>query len=471
MISYTAPDWVKDAVFYQIFPDRFARGEPANDPSGLVSWGSAPTRENFLGGNLQGILDHLPYLEDLGVTALYLTPIFRARSNHKYDTNDYLSVDPAFGTNGLLRKLVDVCHSRGIRVILDAVFNHCGDGFWAFEDVMSKGALSKYTRWFYPTSFPICKDPPNYQTCGEVGYLPKLNVSNPEVRDYLLKVSTYWLHECGIDGWRLDVPWKISLDFWRIFRDVVKRIKPDAYIVAEIWREPSPWLEGDTCDGIMNYPLRDYILDYCVRATMDAEDFDYVNSRLLDMYGPSAPFHLNLLDSHDTPRLLTLCDNDVDRMVLAIATMFTTTGTPMIFYGDEIGLTGENDPDCRRCMIWDDREWNTRILNVYRLLIRARHEHPALRSGTFEKLWVFNGIYAYRRYWDQDEVIVIVNPREKRQDVKVPLPRGTVSSKQWRDLFTGKVFTYNEGHLLIENMLSKTALVLFSVGETDTREA
>lgn len=471
MISYTAPEWVRDSVFYQIFPERFANGDPTNDPPGVVNWGSRPTRENFFGGDLQGIINHLPYLENLGVTALYLTPIFKARSNHKYDTCDYLSVDPAFGTNQLLRKLVDASHKRGIRVILDAVFNHCGDGFWAFEDVMRKGALSRYADWFYTTSFPICQDPPGYQTCGGVGYLPKLNVSKPEVQDYLLKVSTYWLQECGINGWRLDVPWKISLDFWRTFRDAVKRVNPDAYIVGEIWRDPSPWLEGDTCDGIMNYPLRDYILDYCVRTTMDAEDFDYVTSRLREIYGPSAPFHLNLLGSHDTTRLITLCNNDVDRAILAIATMFTAIGVPMIYYGDETGLIGENDPDCRRCMIWNDRAWNSRILNVYSLLIRARHEHPALRSGTFERLWVFNGVYAYRRYWDNDEVIVILNPREKRRHVKVPLPRRASMRKKWRDLFTGEVFLYNEGHLLVEKMPSKTALILFPDAETDTTEA
>ena len=174
MPSNKAPAWVQDAVFYQIFLDRFANGDPANDPPGVVPWGTSPTRDNFCGGDLQGILDHLPYLEELGVTALYLTPIFKARSNHKYDTCDYREVDPAFGDLALLRKLVRACHQRGMHVVLDAVFNHCGDGFWAFEDLIHRGANSPYVDWFFPTGFPIRQEPPNYQTCGGVGFLPSL---------------------------------------------------------------------------------------------------------------------------------------------------------------------------------------------------------------------------------------------------------------------------------------------------------
>jgi cyclomaltodextrinase len=465
MITHNAPDWVKNAVFYQIFVDRFANGDPTNDPPGAVPWGSPPTLDNFFGGDLQGILNRLPYLEDLGVTALYLTPIFTARSNHKYDTCDYLSIDPSFGTIQLFHKLIEEAHARGMRVILDAVFNHCGDGFWAFEDVKQNGAASKYRNWFCTTTFPIRQGPPNYQTCGGIAYLPKLNVTNPEVQEYLLKVATFWLKEFNVDGWRLDVPWKVVMNFWRAFRNMVKQVNPEAYIVGEVWRDPEPWLKGDTCDGIMNYPLREYILDYCVRDAMDAEDFDHATSRLRDICGSSAPYQLNLLGSHDTPRILTLCKDDVSRVELAIVFLFTYIGAPMVYYGDETGLRGSNDPDCRRCMPWEKSEWETKINQMYRKLIRARRLHKALRQGEFVPLLVFNGIYSYLRRCESDEVIVILNPREERNNIKIPLSNVGISGRTWYDLLGGSTFNATETHLQIDTLPSKCAYVLVSNNE------
>ena len=458
---YTAPKWVNNAVFYQIFIDRFANGDQTNDPPGVAAWSSPPTRDNFFGGDLQGILNHLPYLEKLGITALYLTPIFKARSNHKYDTNDYLTIDPSFGTKQLFRHFIDVAHSKGMRIVLDAVFNHCGDSFWAFKDLKLNGVKSKYRDWFYATTLPIQQEPPNYQTCGGVASLPKLNVMNPEVQKYLLKVSSYWLNEFGIDGWRLDVPWKVNIDFWRTFREVVKQINPEAYIVGEVWRDPTPWLGGDICDGVMNYLLRECILDYCVRDTMDAEDFHYESSRLMELAGPSALYQLNLLGSHDTARILTICNNNIERTILAMTILFTSIGTPMIYYGDEIGISGENDPDCRRCMIWDENYWNSQLLKVYRLLINARINHPALRYGNFEKLMVFNGIYAYRRYLEDDESIIIINPREERRCINIHSPNGNFVYHKWRDIFTGKIIPQDENILKFDIIPSYTAFILF----------
>ncbi len=455
-----APEWVKDAVFYQIFPDRFANGDPRNDPPGVQPWGAPPTRENFCGGDLQGILDHLDYLDDLGITALYLTPIFRARSNHKYDTCDYLSVDPAFGDLALLRKLVEACHARGMHVVLDAVFNHCGDGFWAFEDLAQKGAGSYYADWFFPTGNPIQADPPNYQTCGGAAFLPKLNLENPEARKYLLKVAHYWIDEAGIDGWRLDVPWKAPLGFWREFRQAVKSANPQAYIVAEEWRDPAFWLAGDTCDGTMNYPLREAILDFCVRDTQDAEDFDHVTRRLREVMGEAAPYQLNLLGSHDTPRLLTLCQGDLRRAKLAVVAQFTAVGAPMVYYGDEVALTGENDPGCRGCMPWEREAWDRDLQGLYRKLAGLRREYPALRSGTLEPLWTFNGVYAYRRTAGGDDVLVVLNPRQARTGLHIPLPQGIAAVSQWRDALSGAIISTDRKGLLIERLAEKTALLL-----------
>lgn len=456
------PEWVQDAVFYQIFPERFANGDPGNDPAWVLPWGTQPTPLTFMGGDLQGILDHLPYLRELGINAIYTTPIFAARSNHKYDTTDYLKVDPAFGDLELLKRLVKAAHENGIRIIFDAVFNHCGDSFWAFQDVLAKGSASQYRDWFVLGDLPIEQNPPNYQTCGGAGFLPKLNVDNPDLRRHLLQVAAYWLEETGMDGWRLDVPWKISLDFWREFRQVVKRIRPDAYIVAESWRDPLYWLDGDTCDAVMNYSFRDYVLDYCARDAMDAEDFDFYVRRLIEDYGSAAPAQLNLLDSHDTARLLTLCRGNADRAVLAFTCMLTSVGAPMIYYGDENGMSGENDPDCRHCMEWDPSKWNATIRGALQKLIALRHAHPALRRGSYESLLTFNGVYAYRRKLDDDQVIVVTNPRDARSNLRIAVPGEP--DREWVDALSGRRFACVAGNILLPELEAQRGLVLLPAG-------
>jgi cyclomaltodextrinase len=461
----TAPDWVQDAIFYQIFPERFANGDPSNDPPDVAPWGASPTRNNFFGGDLQGILDRLPYLEELGVTALYLTPIFKANTNHKYDTSDYYQVDPAFGDLSLLRRLVEAAHQRGLRVILDAVFNHCGDGFWAFKDLASSGESSAFRDWFFPSVFPLSSDPLNYQTCGGASYLPKLNLHNPQVRQHLLEAAVYWLKEAGIDGWRLDVPWKAPQDFWHEFRQVVKAANSQAFIVAEAWRDTLHWIQGDTSDAVMNYPLRDYVLDYCARDAMDAEDLDYFIRRQHAEYGPAADSQLNLLGSHDTPRVFTLCGGDLRRLIPAVTLQFTLPGAPLVYYGDEIGLPGENDPDCRRCMPWDPAQWEPRINQVYRLLIQARRQHPALRHGAYTSLLTVNAVYAYARYTPDDQVLVVLNPRQVLPDVRLPLGAlrqfANLPNITWEDLFTGKIYASKGGFLQIGELPSGQSLVLF----------
>lgn len=457
--QFTPPEWVKDAIFYQIFPERFANGNPDNDPAWVLPWGTPPTPTTFMGGDLQGILERVPYLESLGINAIYVTPIFAARSNHKYDTSDYFQVDPIFGDKDLLKQLVNAAHEKGIRVIFDAVFNHCGDGFWAFQDVISEGRNSEYWDWFILNDWPIEQNPPNYQTCGGAGFLPKLNLDNPRVRQHLLDVAAYWLEETGMDGWRLDVPWKVPMDFWRQFRQVVKQTRPDAYIVAEAWRDTGTWLQGDTCDAVMNYRLRDYILDYCARDTMDAEDFDYFVKRLLEAYGEAALVQLNLLGSHDTARLLTLCRGDAARAALAMICQFTSVGAPMIYYGDENGMLGENDPDCRRCMEWEPSKWNDVIRNTVQKLIALRRQHAALRRGSYETLLTFNGVYAYRRCWEEDQVIAIINPRDARSALHILLP-SPGAWREWVDVLSGLRFTSESGQLVIPKLEAKTGLVL-----------
>lgn len=455
--AISRPAWAPDAVFYQIFPERFRNGDPANDPPGTEPWDAVPTRENFLGGDLAGIRDALPYLTDLGVNALYMTPFFEAKTNHRYDCSDYLKIDPAMGDETLLRDLVSDAHTSGIRVLLDGVFNHCGDGFWAFRDLMEKGEASAYRDWFFPRAFPVEQDPPNFQTCGGAPFLPKLNVNNPELRDYLLKVATYWIDAAGIDGWRLDVPWKADRDFWVAFQQVVKERLPDSYLVGEIWRDGRAW--QDVFDGVMNYRYRNCLLDYCVYDHMDAEDFRFETDALFAE--PYAEWQLNLLGSHDTPRLLTLCKGDARRAMLAMFGLFVAPGAPMIYYGDEIGMTGENDPGCRAGMVWDQSRWNQQMLAHCRTLIALRHALPALRHGSWEPLLTFNGVLAVRRRHDEGDVVLVMNPRNAQRDFTIPLPGG---DGLWRDELSGADVQARNGDLVLETIPACGAMLLTQKG-------
>lgn len=378
-----APKWLYDAVFYQIFPERFANGDGSLDPADVVPWNSAPTRDNFLGGDLKGIIDHLDHLVDLGVTALYLTPIFEARTNHRYDAVDYFQIDHRLGSLADFQALLSACHARDVKVVLDAVFNHCGDGHGAFRDVIAREAESPYVNWFFTEEFPVRSHPePNYKTCSGCYYLPKWNTYNPEVRAHHLTVAQYWIDQ-GIDGWRLDVPYFVPTSFWRQFRHTVKDLGDDLYIVAEEWREPDQWLRGDTADGTMNYTLRDLILGFTADRTLSAQQFaDGINE--LSKRIPLG-FHrgmLNLLGSHDTERVRTRHGGDVGATLLAFTLMFASQGAPMIYYGDEVGMIGDTDPGSRAGMVWDRSKWAEPLYYGIRELARLRRRTEALSKGS-----------------------------------------------------------------------------------------
>ncbi len=457
MIEPSIPAWVPDAVFYQIFPERFCNGDPGNDPAGATSWNDLPTRENFFGGDLQGIIDRLDYLQDLGITALYLNPIFKARTNHKYDAADYFQIDPAFGSNETFKKLVDELHRRGMRIILDGVFNHCGAEFPQFQDLIASGENSPYQDWFLVRSFPVCTEPLSYMTCGGAIYLPKFNHAHRPVQEFILKVGRYWVEEFGIDGWRLDVPFKIPFDFWREFRQVVRQVNPQAYMVGEVWRDAAPWIQGDIFDGVTIYRLRDLLLDYCLTHVLDGEDFAFETGMLADLHGQASLAMFNLLDSHDTTRILTTLRGDFQALAVALTYVMTTPGVPMIYYGDEIGMTGETDPDCRRPMPWDQDRWDQRVQKLFKRLIQIRSEHPAMRRGKRETLFAFNGVFAYRMALGEDEVIVVLNPREKIPGVSLPVKQ---HGSAWKDSQSGQVFTTRDGMLELGDVPAASAIIL-----------
>ncbi len=249
------PEWVKDAIFYQIFPDRFASSPRVKKPSGIEPWASPPSLHGFKGGDLIGVVEHLDYLQDLGVTAIYFTPVFQSTANHRYHTHDYYQVDPILGGNAALRTLLDEAHARGMRIVLDGVFNHASRGFFQFNHILENGQASPYFDWFTVHNFPMRPYEPGHQYLGweNLAALPKFNTRSEEVRDFLWDVGRHWI-DFGIDGWRLDVPNEIDEDaFWQEFRRRVKGGKPDAYIVGEIWEDARRWLKGDQYDAVMNY--------------------------------------------------------------------------------------------------------------------------------------------------------------------------------------------------------------------------
>lgn len=425
------PDWIRDAIFYQIFPDRFARSARLTKPQDLEDWDAVPTPRGYKGGDLYGIIEHLDHIQALGATALYLTPIFRAASNHRYNTHDYYQVDPLLGGTPALRELLDNCHARGMRVILDGVFNHAGRGFFQFHDILENGPHSPYGEWFHIRSFPLNAYQPQqglgYSAWWGIASLPKFNTTTPAVREFLWGVATYWL-EFGIDGWRLDTPNEIDDDtFWQEFRRRCRATNPEAYLVGEIWGNASRWLQGDQFDAVMYYELTRAIFGFVAADSLNteeihkgaykkitplsAEEFAAAIKRLQSQYRPEVTAaQFTLLGSHDPARALTIMVEDETALRLALLFQMTYPGAPCVYYGDEIGLTGGHDPLNRGSMPWYKPEsWNHGLFEYTQRLIRLRHEHAALRRGSYQELYARDGVYAFARQLDGEYFLITLN--------------------------------------------------------------
>ena len=455
------PDWVSEAVFYQIFPDRFAKSNRiSKEGLNLESWETPPTTYGFKGGDLYGVMEHLDYLQDLGVTAIYFNPVFSSASNHRYHTYDYFNVDPLLGGNDALRELLDRAHERKMHIILDGVFNHASRGFWQFHHTLENGAASPYKDWFYFDqdhllgkkhwgAYPSHHDQQLIQQEGSlkaIGYqawwnlpaLPKFNTGQPEVRKFIFNVAEFWI-KFGIDGWRLDVPGEINDDsFWQEFRRRVRAINPDAYLVGEIWYDANRWLQGDQFDASMNYLFTGACLSFLtgkhlnlditlqtggykgIVNPIDAKGFsDRINS-ILGMYKPEVTsVQFNLLDSHDTPRFLTCAGQDMASLQLALTFLFTYPGTPCLFYGDEIGLSGQQDPECRQPFPWNEEKWNHDLRNFIKKLITLRNSHKALRTGTYTGLFSADGVYAFKRGVENENFLIALNSSENTGTITI----------------------------------------------------
>lgn len=406
-----APAWTKDAIFYQIFPDRFCRSARYKAVGKFVEWGSRPTRENMFGGNLAGIEDHLDYIAGLGVNALYLCPIFKSNSNHRYHTVDYFEIDPVLGTLEDFDRLVKKAHKLGLRVILDGVFNHCSRGFFQFNSLMELGENSPYVDWFHVKGWPLnaYTDKPNYECWWNYPALPKFNTDCPDVREYLFSVGEYWMKR-GIDGWRLDVPNEINDDsFWQEFRRRVKAINKDAYIVGEIWDEPLRWLKGDQFDGVMNYLFRKATMQFLFdEKPISIKEFGERMSRAFPENRGDVP--MNLLGSHDTTRLMSQPCASLERIKLAYAMMFFLPGAPCIYYGEELSMKGGKDPDNRRSMPWDRFEKLSKepLYGFLKQMIELRKKNPVLRDGKLEIRYADNGLAIERTLGKKSMTLVVL---------------------------------------------------------------
>lgn len=433
----STPEWVKHAVFYQIFPDRFARSQKPRQRilknATWEAWQAAPTLQGYKGGDLWGVIEKLDYLQDLGINAIYFTPIFQSASNHRYHTHDYYQVDPLLGGNSAFQELLNAAHKRDIKIVLDGVFNHCSRGFFFFNDILENGPYSPWLDWFKIEEWPLSAYngdfPANYQGWAGNRALPEFNHQNPDVREYIMEIAEYWLN-FGIDGWRLDVPFEIKVSgFWQEFRDRVKALNPEAYIVGEIWHDAREWLDGTQFDGVMNYLFTGPTIAFTAGDRVDMKlveapsyspyppllASDYANKiqELLDLYPWEIQLtQLNLLASHDTARLISIAQGDKSTVELATLLLCTFPGAPSIYYGDEVGLPGCLDPDSRRGFPLES-EWELDVLSYHKKLINLRHKYPCLRIGSYKVLYAEDNVYAFIRILDNAEIsekiIVVVN--------------------------------------------------------------
>ena len=438
--------------------------------------GYQPDYNSFYGGDIEGIHQKLDYLEDLGVTIIYFNPLFQAKSNHKYDAVDYMKLDPHFGTEEDFKKFVNEAHQRGIRIILDCAFNHTGETFWAFQEGMKNGPESKFYDWYEwkkwpmpnPSKTPNFKPSDYYECWWGYGEMPNLNydldelnpsensiknidLANPnwEVVNYVLDVAEYWISDMDLDGFRLDVPNEVPFWFWKLFREKVKSIKPDAYLVGELWSNAVDWVNNDYFDAVMNYAyFKDPVMRFFNARKCSAKDFDRdLKQGLLSYPTQATQVMMNLIDSHDTFRYLESSGGDIPRLEMAVLFQMTYVGTPHIWYGDEVGMMGAHDPDCRQPFDWEYTKDPKKVAlrDHYKKLIQIRKENSCLRTGSFSTLLTDGMVYSYLRSDENSSIAVILNNDTMIHKIKIPF-----DSYYAIDLLTEKEYLIEDGVLEIE---------------------
>lgn len=418
---FKLPEWAKNRVVYQIFPSRFATDKEVS----ADDWYQSPIgHEADLKGSLRGIIRNLDYIKNLGADVIYMTPVFCSNSSHKYNIYDYYRIDPSFGTKEDLGELVEKAHRLGMYVILDGVFNHTAVDFFAFRDVMEKKEQSGYLDWYYIKGFPLVTEPgkkPNYKTFSYAASMPKLNLQNKETADYIIDVAAYWIKECDIDGWRLDVGDEINHAFWKRFRREIKAVKKDALIVGEIWHFAGDFLEGDEWDSIMNYQFYHAVSDLVAEQKICVSSFTGILNFIKGNLNRAMEGYLwNFIDTHDTARFLYSVRHDTEKQKLAAAIQLLLPGMPVIYYGDEVGLDGGPDPDCRRGMLWEKGRQNTELFHYYRTLIKIRHEYPVLTEGRIVHYYAEDekGLIYIERVLEGQVIVLAFHTQEGNVELK-----------------------------------------------------
>lgn len=500
---HSIPDWVYGSVMYQVFPERFANGRSEINPENTVKWGSVPTRLDFQGGDLYGVIDKLDHIESLGVNILYLNPIFLSGSTHKYDSWDHLKVDPTLGGDDSLRDLISNCHDRNIKVILDCSLNHVHPRHFAFQDIVKNGENSEYKNWFTIFDYPVrlihrphlyantykvgwdgneeeykrylektfdeTKVPvevrdddgpivePSYKTWWGVPDMPKVNFESKEARQWALDVTKYWIENFDIDGWRMDVAKELDFSFWKEFRDIAHKANKDTLLISEIFGDTSQWLQGDRFDGTMNYSFREAMTDYFATKRINNKEFADSLANLYSMYSFEALSSCqNLLSSHDVERFLNKCGNEEDGILGAIFLQATFPGIAGIYYGDEIGLGGADDPFNREPFPWNSEEsWNSTILDYTKKLMNIKKSSSIFKYGRFELLDDNEQFVAFRRILKDESMLCIINRSKSNDDFDI------VSNAHSVNVIHGDcAASLDQGMIRITNNAGNTGIIL-----------
>jgi len=464
---HTIPDWVYGGVMYQVFPERFANGDSSINPKNSVEWGSTPTRLDFQGGDLYGVIQNLDHIESLGVNILYLNPIFLSTSTHKYDSWDHFKVEPSLGGDDALRALIKESHNREIKIILDCSLNHVHPRHFGFQDLVKNGEKSKYKDWFTVFDYPVrfIHRPHLYSNTYKVGWdgneeeykryldktfeetmvpveirdddgpivepsfkawwgvpdMPKVNFENKDARKWALDVTKHWIENFDIDGWRMDVAKELDFSFWKDFRDVAYGTKEDVLLISEIFGDTSQWLQGDRFDGTMNYSFRETMTDYFATKRINNKEFADSLANLYSMYSFEALSSCqNLLSSHDVKRFLNRSGNNEDGILGAIFLQTTFPGIAGIYYGDEIGLGGADDPFNREPFPWHDQpSWNMTILEFTKTMMKIKNSNTIFKYGRFELLDDTKDVVIFRRILQDESLLCIVNRDRLTKDLTI----------------------------------------------------
>lgn len=448
------PQWFKESVMYQIFPDSFAQARECMEelPQSHIIEGGIKV-ESKLGGTIRGIIENIPYFKELGINLIYLNPVFTANSYHKYDEVDYFNVDPCLGTNEDLKELVEKCHREGIRVMLDLVFNQSSWDFFAFRDVREKGENSKYKNWYHIREFPVkCEGEPNYEAFAFYPQMPKLNTDNPEVEEYLIGVARHWLATCDVDGYRLDVANEMSHDFWRNFRREIGKLKSDLVLIGEVWHDSHSWICNDQFHSVMNYPLLYAIWEFFGYNYLNAHQFNEVLNRLIMLYKRDhVQAMMNFIDTHDVARFLTVSGVSTQRQKLAALFLMTFVGVPLIYYGDEKAMEGTSMDDSRRKMIWQDDERGAEMFDYYKKIVQIRKDNKELVYGSFRTVCAdaLTNVAGFAREFENNAVYCLFNNSPVAQPVAFAVDDNEVIGC-YTELLSGLTLPINNGKVHIE---------------------